>query len=204
MTSDEPRDAGVSGGDRSLVPGRIGRRDRDGRRRGLRAFCAQAGATRVYAIESSEERTNPPSAASPGSGFEDRVVVSSRRFDAGGMPERGDVCVSEIIGSIASAEGAAVILNDARRFLKPDGVMIPRRWDTHRAASFPDEAWRGAGFSLMSADYLGRIFRAVGQRFDMRLCLKNVDGTRSSQTSGVLKSWISPAPFQAIKGRRSR
>jgi len=43
-----------------------------------------------------------------------------------------DVCVSEIIGSIASAEGAAASSNDARRFLKPDGVMIRAVCDTHR------------------------------------------------------------------------
>src|SRR5581483_7298305 len=90
-------------------------------------------------------------------------------------PEKVDVCVSEIVGAIGGVEGAARILNEARRFLKPGGAMIPERSITRIAAiSLPQECYENPSFSPGTKHYLEKIFDQVGHRFDLRLCLKGV------------------------------
>jgi SAM-dependent methyltransferase/acyl carrier protein len=90
------------------------------------------------------------------------------------LPEKVDVCVSELIGMIGSSEGAAVILNNARRFLKDGGVMIPQRCATRIAAArLPDLLADEPAFGELSGHYVEEIFRTVGYPFDVRVCIKN-------------------------------
>jgi hypothetical protein len=74
-----------------------------------------------------------------------------------------DVCVSEIVGSIGGCEGAGRILNNARRFLKPAGIMIPSRSATLIAAARLPEAIRSKPrFSISSGYYTEKIFEQLG------------------------------------------
>jgi protein arginine N-methyltransferase 1 len=96
-------------------------------------LMCRAGARRVYAIEASPMvRLGPLLAADNGVG--DQVVwvedVSTRVT----LPERADVIVADLRGVLPFFAGAVDSLADARRrFLKPDGVLIPAR-DTLWAA----------------------------------------------------------------------
>ena len=96
-------------------------------------LACRAGARRVYALESGEilDMARQIAAAN---GFADRIVFlagDSRRLE---LPERARVMVSDIRGVLPFYDGAIVSVEDARRrFLTPDGIMIPQR-DMLRAA----------------------------------------------------------------------
>jgi hypothetical protein len=85
-----------------------------------------------------------------------------------------DVCVSEIVGPIGGCEGAAVLLNAARRLLVPTGAMIPARSVTRIAAvRLPDALRDRPRFRVVPRTYARKIFAQVGHPFDLRLCIKN-------------------------------
>jgi len=141
----------------------------------LARFCLEAGATRVYAIEKLDASYEHAKDLIARLGLDDRITVlhgDSARIQ---LPERVDVCVSELVGMIGSSEGAVVILNDARRrFLKDGGVMIPRRCATRIAAvSLPADVAEQPRFTELSGPYVGRIFEAVGHPLDVRVCIRN-------------------------------
>ena len=140
----------------------------------LARFCIEGGARKVYAIEVLEETYRKAKAYVRAAGLEDRIEVIHGDATTVELPEKVDVCISEIVGAIGSMEGAVPILNSARRFLKDEGVMIPVRSLTKVAAvSLPDALLANPGFTKTPAHYVERIFDAVGHRFDVRLCIKN-------------------------------
>src|ERR1700704_416640 len=101
-------------------------------------LACQAGAKRVYAIETQDviEVAGQIAAAN---GFANQIQFfqnDSRKVE---LPERVDVIVSDIRGVLPLFDGALASLQDARRrFLNPNGVMIPRR-DVLKAAIVEDE-----------------------------------------------------------------
>jgi amino acid adenylation domain-containing protein len=141
----------------------------------LALACAELGAQRVYAIEMLDHSYRNAKERIESLGLGDRVILihgDSRKVD---LPESVDLIVSELLGTIASSEGVAPILNDARRFLKPDGTMIPgRAWTWIAAMELPPELEQAPAFSEISAPYAEKIFQQQGHRFDLRICLKNV------------------------------
>jgi type I protein arginine methyltransferase len=90
-------------------------------------LACQAGAKRVYAIET-EDIIEVARQTAAASGFADRIQFfqdDSRKVE---LPERVDVIVSDIRGVLPLFDGALASQQDARRrFLAPNGVMIPRR-----------------------------------------------------------------------------
>ncbi len=141
----------------------------------LSRMCIEAGAKKVYAIEILKESYEKARQTIRKLGLEDRIILihgDSRKVE---LPEKVDVCVSEIVGPIGGSEGAGVILNDARRFLKEDGVMIPERsLTTFAAVTLPDEFFENPGFTEMTKHYAEQIFEQVGYKFDFRLSLKGL------------------------------
>lgn len=67
---------------------------------------------------------------------------------------RVDVVVAEVLGNLALEENALETLADARRFLRPGGVLIPRRIEQFAAPVTSErfrgelDSWRGVGFGL--------------------------------------------------------
>jgi protein arginine N-methyltransferase 1 len=65
-----------------------------------------------------------------------------------------DVVVAEVLGNLALEENALETLADARRFLKPGGVLIPRRIEQFVAPVTTDrfrhdlDSWNHVGFGL--------------------------------------------------------
>ena len=139
----------------------------------LARMSVEAGARRVYAVEYLEETYRKAAACLQRHGLSDRINLIRGDLRTVVLPEPIDVCVSELVGPIASMEGAAPLLNAARRFLAPDGVMLPERATTNVAAvSWPDSL-SPEGFAELPAFYARQIFAQVRRRFDLRLCVRH-------------------------------
>src|SRR5262249_26042419 len=114
----------------------------------LSRLCVEAGARKGYAIEGNQEALESARARVRGLGLQVHIEVRVGSSLTVQLPEPTDVCVSELIGVIGSSEGAVTILNDARRFLKPGGRMIPERCVTLAAGvELPEEFFRDLGFT---------------------------------------------------------
>jgi type I protein arginine methyltransferase len=96
-------------------------------------LACRAGAKRVYAIET-EDIIDVARQIAVTNGCADRIQFfpsDSRKTE---LPERVDVIVSDIRGVLPLFNGTLASLQDAKkRFLTPNGVMIPRR-DVVKAA----------------------------------------------------------------------
>lgn len=92
----------------------------------LSLFACQAGAKRVYAIERNPIIKIAKKMAIQ-NGFEDRIIFINEDSRFTNLPEKVDVIISETIGSFGLEENILQILSDAkRRFLKPDGLFVPK------------------------------------------------------------------------------
>jgi hypothetical protein len=132
--------------------------------------AAHAGARHVYAIEADRATADRAADAVAMAGLDDRVTVLPGLSTETTLPVRAEVCVSEIVGNIASAEGAIAVLADARaRLCAPDCVWIPFRIQTWAAAV--DLTGTELNLAAEAIPYLHRVFEAAGAPFDLRLCL---------------------------------
>jgi protein arginine N-methyltransferase 1 len=133
--------------------------------------AARAGARHVYAVEAQPAVAARARDAVARAGVADRVTVIDGDSSRVELPERASVCVSEVVGNIASAEGVVAVLADARRRLcTPDCVWIPFRCQTWAAAV--DLTRMGSyAFAPEGRPYLAKVFAAVGHPFDVRLCV---------------------------------
>lgn len=91
----------------------------------LTLMAAEAGAAKIYAIEMGEEAYQKAQVLVADKGLTEQIELIHGLSDEVELPEQVDVCLSEIIGTIGNGEGATRHLQDAKRFLKPSGTMIP-------------------------------------------------------------------------------
>lgn len=141
----------------------------------LSRFCCAAGAKKVYTIEINERVYQQAKACIASLGLEDKIQVILGDGQTTEIPELADICISELLGSIASSEGVAPIINSSRRFLKPDGVMLPSRSLTKVAAiSLPDNFLDHHGFNQIDWYWIKKVFRYVGYPFDIRVGVYNL------------------------------
>ncbi len=174
MTNDEPRNRSYRNAINRLVKDKVVVDIGTGKDLLLARFCLEAGAKKVYAIEVMDESFELAHETACKLETQDRLELIHGNSLEVELPEPVDVCVSEIIGTIGGSEGAATILNDARRFLKPDGVMIPLKCTTKIAAvRLDDNVLLNPHFTDLPAHYVERAFEQMGREFDVRLCLKN-------------------------------
>lgn len=142
----------------------------------LARFCIEAGAKKVYAIEILDESYDRAVRCVRSLGLEEKIILIHGDATELELPEKADVCVSEIIGAIGGSEGAAGIINNAWRFLKEGGMMIPERSVTKIAAvSLPDKILERPALTELTKRYTEKIFEQVGYKFDLRLCVKGVN-----------------------------
>ncbi|RJQ83718.1 50S ribosomal protein L11 methyltransferase [Amycolatopsis panacis] len=135
---------------------------------------AQAGARHVYAMEVIPESAQQARAAVEKAGLTDRITILEGLSTELSLPERVDLCVSEIIGTISSSEGVAPVLRDAReRFLKRDGWFIPHRSASTVAAVDLNRLPTPCRPALVEGceGWLQNIFTSVGRPFDVRMCI---------------------------------
>jgi len=176
MTNDQLRNRSYRNAINRLVKDKVVVEIGTGKDLVLSRFCLEAGAKKVYAIESMDESFRLARERASKLGLRDRLVLIHGNSCTVALPEHADICVSEIIGTIGGSEGVATVLNDARRFLKPGGVMIPQRCVTKIAAvRLDDDVLSNPSFADLPRYYVDRVFEQMGHELDVRLCLKNFD-----------------------------
>jgi len=85
------------------------------------------GASRVYAIDPNEAIEVARELAIE-NGFADRILIFQRDARHVELPERADVIVSDLYGTLPLCGERLAVLADVRaRFLKPGGLMVPAR-----------------------------------------------------------------------------
>lgn len=93
----------------------------------LTLLACQAGARRVYAVES-EQVIDVARELAAANGFSDRVEFIQGMSTDIELPEKVDVIVSDVHGVLPFFTAGLKSILDARdRFLKPGGSMIPAR-----------------------------------------------------------------------------
>jgi hypothetical protein len=92
----------------------------------LGLLACQAGAARVYAIESGDIATVAAAVARE-NGLGDRITIINEHSSRATLPERVDFVVTDMSGRFGFEAGLFELMRDARRrFLKPGGRIIPR------------------------------------------------------------------------------
>ena len=168
----------------------------------LSRFCCAAGAKKVYTIEINERVYQQAKACIASLGLEDKIQVILGDGQATEIPELADVCVSELLGSIASSEGVAPIINSSRRFLKPDGVMLPSRSLTKFATiTLPDNFLNNYGFNQLDWYWIKKVFKYVGYPFDIRVGIYNLPLENLVSSVGVFEDldFMKPTPEETTE-----
>ncbi|KAL9275973.1 arginine N-methyltransferase 5-like protein [Drosera capensis] len=80
---------------------------------------------RVYAVEKNSNAIRTLHSLIKLEGWEDIVIIVSSDMRCRDAPERADVLVSELLGSLGDNELSPECLDGAQHFMKPDGVSIP-------------------------------------------------------------------------------
>lgn len=155
----------------------------------LSAMAIECGARHVYAIEYLEKPFRKARAKIRSRKLDDRVSLIHGDARHVQLPEKGDVCISGLVGSIGSLEGIVPILNEVRaKLLNPGATMIPQRSVTRVAAVTLPESLRSNGaFADLPAKYVDRIFEEVGFSFDLRLCIRNFPQEMVRTSTGVFE-----------------
>jgi non-ribosomal peptide synthase protein (TIGR01720 family) len=173
MTHDQRRNASYKTAVHRLVKGKIVVEIGTGKDAILARYCAEAGAKRVYAIERDRHAYNQAKTCVRQLGLAGTIILIHGDATKVEVPEPADVSVSEILGPIGGCEGAAVIMNQTRRLLKPGAAVIPRRSITQIAAvTLPGEILNNPTFTKTTAYYTQKIFQQTGYPFDLRVCIK--------------------------------
>jgi amino acid adenylation domain-containing protein/non-ribosomal peptide synthase protein (TIGR01720 family) len=188
MTHDERRNRSYRVAIERLVPGKIVVDIGTGADAIWARACIEAGASRVYAIEMFDEAYARAFDLLTRLRLTDRVILIHGDSTQVNLPEPVDVCVSELVGTIGSSEGVVPILNDARRFLKSGGVMIPQRCVTKIAAiSLPYELANHPSFADAATHYVEEGFKKIGRPFDLRVCIKGLTRTSVVSDAGIFE-----------------
>jgi|GEM_PF-1036535 len=175
MTHDEIRNDSYKVAINKLVRDKVVLDIGTGRDAILSRFCVEAGARKVYAIELLEESYQGAKSTIEELGLQDKIELIYGDATQVQLPEKIDVCVSEIVGAIGGSEGAAAIINDAWRFMKESGRMIPSRSTTLIAGvNLPQDFLATPRFSELTGHYVKQIFEQVGYKFDLRLSVRNL------------------------------
>ncbi|MBE9142000.1 SAM-dependent methyltransferase [Planktothrix mougeotii] len=132
----------------------------------LTQLCAAGGARKIYAIEANRDAYERGCALAETLCLGEQLTLIHGLSTEIDLPELGEVCVSEIIGSIGDAEGATRFLHDAtRRLLTDDAVMIPRGCKTwvspveRPSHLYPDDATEALirSFAPSMTDTFGQV-----------------------------------------------
>ncbi|HEX2094716.1 MAG TPA: amino acid adenylation domain-containing protein, partial [Longimicrobiaceae bacterium] len=196
MAEDHRRNRGYLDALRSVASGKVVVDVGTGAEVVLSRLALEAGARRVYAIETKEESYRQAEAFIRRLGLEDRIVLVKGNGMEVEIPEPADVCVSELIGCIGGSEGAVAILNTVWRLLKPDGVQVPRRCVTRIAAvELPDEVHEEPALEEIAAYYAEKIFEAQGHRQDVKMCVRNFPRDHILSDPDVFEDLLFTAPL---------
>lgn len=109
-------------------------------------LACRAGARRVYCIEATA-LIGLTREIFRANGFADRVSFIKHESMYIALPEKADVVVADQIGRFGFEAGMLEFFSDARkRFLQPEGVLLPSRIDLVVAPIEHEELWRQIEF----------------------------------------------------------
>ncbi|MFB9907698.1 SAM-dependent methyltransferase [Allokutzneria oryzae] len=176
MTMDEVRNLAYREALRDLAPGRSALDIGTGRDLNWALASLAAGATRVTAVEGMAETYRMALEHAEREGLLGRIDLRHGWSTEISLERRVDLCVSEVIGDIGGAEGAAAILADARRRLTtPEAMFVPHLCVTLAgAACFADIFPSGAGFFEDSLDLLTQAFTFLKGPRDVLLGISGI------------------------------
>ncbi len=94
----------------------------------LAIMCAEAGATKIYAIEANKTAFRNAKRLINKTGLSEKIeIMEGLSFDVE-LPGKADILVHELIGDLGSNEGMVKTIEDAKsRFMKNDHLIIPER-----------------------------------------------------------------------------
>jgi amino acid adenylation domain-containing protein len=188
MTNDERRNEAYRIAIREAVPGKVVVDIGTGEDAILSRLCIEEGARHVYALDLLPETVRKARAKVAQLGLDDRITVIQGDARTLELPEPADVSVSELVGPLGGSEGAAVLINDTRRLLKPEAKIVPERSVTMVAAvSLTDELLAAPAFTRATSVYVDKIFDQVGHSFDLRLCIRGLRPDDLVSDVGVLE-----------------
>jgi amino acid adenylation domain-containing protein len=151
-------------------------------------MCIEEGARKVFAIELLERPARLAAETVERLGLSSTITVIQGRSQEIELPEQVDVCVSE-------TRGGETILDDARRFLRPGGKIIPARCLTIAAAvSLPEEFLEDPRFNEIGASYARQAWNLVGYKHDLRLCIAGTSREMLCSTEEVFEDVHFGAP----------
>lgn len=104
----------------------------------LSFFSAQAGASRVYAVEASSMAEHAETLVNFNY-LNDKIIVIAGKVEEIELPEQVDIIISEPMGYMLYNERMLETYLHAKKWLKKDGKMFPTIGDLH-VAPFTDEA----------------------------------------------------------------
>jgi len=100
----------------------------------LALWSLEAGAARAYGLDVSATVLATAAQRLDAAGHGERFVRVHGMSYTVELPERVDLIISETLGNLVDNESCVSILADARtRFLKPGGVLLPRRAQSYLA-----------------------------------------------------------------------
>jgi amino acid adenylation domain-containing protein/non-ribosomal peptide synthase protein (TIGR01720 family) len=165
----------------------------------LSRLAIEAGARKVVAIELLEESYLRAKETIARLGLEDRITVVHGDAAQLELTEKFDYCISEIVGNIGGAEGAACIINKVRHMLHQPQNMLPQRSTTRISAVALTDDMFSYSFDPLGAEYMERIFAQVGRRFDLRISLNNLPPSAILSSADVFEDldFTAQVPLEA-------
>lgn len=189
MSEDEYRNEQYRKALRSKIEGKTVLEIGPGSQAILSRICIECGAAKVVAVEILEEAYQKATKKVAELGLSDKIEIIHGDILKVELTEKFDYCVSEIVGSIGGSEGAAILINRARKFLKNPAAMVPSKSITRIAAvSLPKDTFVPA-FEELGAYYVDKIFEHHGRSFDLRLCLDGITQEEIISDNGVFE-WL--------------
>jgi amino acid adenylation domain-containing protein len=195
MAADDARNQRYAAAFARALPGRVVLEIGPGPTAILARMAIAAGARKVYAVELLERSWRAARETVEQLGLADRIIVLHGDAATIELPEPADVCISEIVGNIGGSEGAARIINRARRLLRDGSQMLPRRSLTLVAGLALPETELAPGFDPQAADYVDAIFQEVGRPFDLRLCVRHLPADAIVTSAAPLEDLDFTAPL---------
>lgn len=141
----------------------------------LTLMCIKAGAKKVYAVEWSKEAFEQASKEVARLGLQEQIILIHGNALEVDIPEKVDFYISEQIGDIGSAEGAISLNNHALKYIDQKVQVIPQQCITQLAAVQIEPHETIDAFNEVPAAYAKKIFDHVGNEFDLRVLLKNLN-----------------------------
>lgn len=189
MTDDEPRTAIYEQEIRGQVLGKTVLDIGTGAHANWAMFAAECGAAKVYGIEGLKVSYEAALELVRNSPHADKITLLYGLSTEVSLPEKVDICISEILGCPVSSEGVAPVLLDAKkRFLKKDGSFIIDAGMTKIAACWLDDEFKGRiGIHETDVSYMNEAFSVVGRPFDIRVVIDNFPQEWIVSTEGVVE-----------------